>query len=105
MSHGDATQDALDLKEDFRQADISPEEAAMLEYAEKITLAPWTVMEADVENLRAHGFDDVAILEIATVSAYRNYIARVANALGVELEDSKYADNPEARAAMIDGMF
>jgi uncharacterized peroxidase-related enzyme len=104
VSEGDATQDALDLKEDFRKADIALEEVAMLEYAEKITLAPWTVTEADVENLRAHGFDDVAILEIATVSAYRNYIARVANALGVELEDTKFADNPEARAAMIEGL-
>jgi uncharacterized peroxidase-related enzyme len=105
VSEGDATQDALDLKEDFRKADISPDEMAMLEYAEKITLEPWTVTGADVENLREHGFDDVAILEIATVSAYRNYIARVANALGVELEEKKFADNPEARAAMIEGLF
>lgn len=104
MSEGDATQDALDLKEDFRSADISPAEMAMLEFAEKITLEPWTVTEADVEKLRGHGFDDVAILEIATVSAYRNYIARVANALGVEIEDSKFADNPEARAAMMEGL-
>ena len=76
----------------------------MLEYAEKITLAPWTVAESDVENLRAHGFDDVAILEIATVSAYRNFVARVANGLGVEVEDGKFADNPEARAAMMEGL-
>ncbi|HJP13769.1 MAG TPA: hypothetical protein QF533_05390 [Nitrospinota bacterium] len=104
MSEGDGTAEALALKEDFRSAGLSPEDLAMLEYAEKITLAPWTVTESDVENLRAHGFDDVAILEIATVSAYRNFIARVANGLGIELEDGKLADNPEARAAMMEGL-
>lgn len=76
----------------------------MLEYAEKITLAPWTVTEDDVAGLREHGFDDTAILEIATVSAYRNYIARVANALGVELGDHTFADDMAFRRTMEEGM-
>ncbi len=101
---GDAKKQAIALKENFREADISPEDLAMLEYAEKITLAPWTVTEADVENLRTHGFDDVAILEIASLASYRNYISRVANALGVELHDHTFADDPETRAAMEEGL-
>ena len=76
----------------------------MLEYAEKITLALWTVGEADVENLRAHGFSEVEILEIATVSSYRNYIARVANALGVEADDAPFAEDSGLRAAMEKGL-
>lgn len=76
----------------------------MLEYAEKITLAPWTVTEEDVENLRSHGFDDQQILEIATVSAYRNYIARVANALGVELNEHTFADDMDFRRTMEEGL-
>ncbi len=92
------------LKENFREADLSPEDRAMLEYAEKITLAPWTVTEDDVANLRGHGFGDVEILEIATVSAYRNYIARVASALGVELGEHTFADDMEFRRTMEEGM-
>ncbi len=92
------------LKENFRDADLSPEDRAMLEYAEKITLAPWTVTEGDVASLRSHGFDDVAILEIATVSAYRNYIARVASGLGVELGEHTFADDMEFRRTMEEGM-
>ena len=76
----------------------------MLDYAEKITLVPWTVTGDDVQNLRDHGFDDVAILEIATVSAYRNYIARVASGLGVELGDHTFADDMEFRRTMEEGM-
>lgn len=104
MSDGDAKQEALALKKDFRKADLNPEDRAMLEYAEKITRAPWTVTGEDVANLRGHGFDDVAILEIATVSAYRNYIARVANALGVELGEHTFADDMEFRRTMEEGM-
>ena len=76
----------------------------MLEYAEKITLAPWTVTEEDVANLRDYGFDDQQILEIATVSSYRNYIARVANALGVEVDEGTFADDAEMKAALTEGL-
>ena len=48
--------------------------------------------------------DDVAILEIASLASYRNYISRVANALGVELHDHTFADDPETRAAMEEGL-
>lgn len=94
----------LALKEDFRKAGVSPRDLAMLEFAEKITLNPSGVTKRDVENLRAHGFDDRAVLEIVTVSAYRNYIARVASALGVEVEDRHFSDDPETRAALEEGL-
>ena len=42
--------------------------------------------EADVEALRAHGLDDVAIHEAIQVVAYFNYVNRVADAVDVELE-------------------
>ena len=76
----------------------------MLEYAEKITNAPWTFTKKDVEDLRAHGFNDVQILEIAALASYRNYIARMANALGVELHDHTFADDAEIRAALEEGL-
>ncbi len=41
---------------------------------------------ADVEALRAHGFDDVAINDAVQVIAYFNYINRIADCLGVDLE-------------------
>lgn len=93
------------LKENFRDADVSPQDMAMLEYAEKITIEPWTITEADVENLRDNGFTDEQILEIASLASYRNYIARVANALGVKLHDHTFSDDPEFRAAMDKGLF
>ena len=62
----------------------------MLAYCEKMTLAPWTMTRDDVGSLRAVGFDDVEILAIVQAAAYRNYITRVADALGVELSNDEY---------------
>ncbi|MDA1001352.1 MAG: peroxidase [bacterium] len=104
MDSGDAKKKALALKEDFRGAELSPGDRAMLEYAEKITLVPWTVGGADIEKLREAGFSDVQILEIATVSSYRNYIARVASGLGVELDDGIFADDAQLRSRMEEGL-
>ena len=42
---------------------------------------------ADLDQLRAHGFDDTAIHDATQVIAYFNYITRIADALGVEPED------------------
>ena len=55
-------------------------------YAEKLTLSPSEMTEADVEGLRAAGFDDVAIQDAIQVISYFNYINRVADAIHVDLE-------------------
>ena len=58
----------------------------MLEYAEKLTLHPSKMMQADVEKLRDNGFSDTAILDICQVAAYFAFVNRLADGLGVELE-------------------
>lgn len=57
----------------------------MLEFSEKLTLLPCDMAEADVAGLRRHSFTDREILSITLAAAYRNFITRVADALGVEL--------------------
>ena len=75
------------LKQDFRQADLSPADRAMCEYVEKLTLKPWEMAEADVIALRTAGFSDSAILDINQVTGYYAYVNRLADGLGVELEE------------------
>ncbi len=55
-------------------------------YAVKLTLEPWSVERSDVEALRAVGLDDRAIVDVNQASSYFNYVNRVADGLGVELE-------------------
>ena len=74
------------LKEDWKQADLSNADRAMLVYVEKLTLRPWDMVEADVIALRDIGFSDSAILDINQVTGYYAFVNRLADGLGVELE-------------------
>jgi uncharacterized peroxidase-related enzyme len=82
------------LKVDFRQAELSPADRAMCEYVEKLTLKPWEMVEADVAALRDAGFSDSVILDINQVTGYYAYVNRLADGLGVELEEF-WKDLPE----------
>ena len=59
----------------------------MLDYAVKLTLTPHHITEADISNLRSSGFDETAILDLCQVVSYYNYVNRLADGLGVELEN------------------
>ncbi len=75
------------IERDYREAQLSPRERAMLNYAVKLTLTPSEMEQADVQHLREIGLSDAAILDLCQVSAYYNYVNRLAEGLGVELED------------------
>jgi len=55
-------------------------------YALKLTLAPWAMQEQDLSPMRAAGLSDRDIVDANQVVAYFNYVNRVADGLGVELE-------------------
>lgn len=74
------------IKTDYRTADLSPADRALCDYATKLTHTPGDMTEADVVTLRDHGFTDLAIHDAAQTIAYFNYINRVADGLGVDLE-------------------
>ena len=59
----------------------------MLDYAVKLTRDPGGMTSADTDALRAAGFGDRAILDLCQVTSYYNYVNRLADGLGVELED------------------
>jgi uncharacterized peroxidase-related enzyme len=75
------------LKKDYHSANLSSADRAMCEYVEKLTLKPWEMVEADVIALREEGFSDSAILDINQVTGYYAYVNRLADGLGVELEE------------------
>jgi uncharacterized peroxidase-related enzyme len=71
------------LCHDYRSAEISDADKAMLEYVVTLTKDATQVSREDHHHLRAAGFDDVAILQITLIASWFNYINRVADALGV----------------------
>lgn len=75
------------IEGDYRSAGLGPRRLAMLNYVAKLTEKPAAMRPGDVEELRAAGFSDRDILEIAEVTAYYAYVNRIADGLGVELEE------------------
>ena len=74
------------VKTDYRRADLSAADRRMLDFAVRLTRSPRESSSADVEALREVGFSDVAIHDIAQVTALFNYYNRLAEGLGVEPE-------------------
>ncbi|QVK21854.1 peroxidase [Mycoplasmatota bacterium] len=58
----------------------------MLDYAVKLTKNNKKITRIDIEILRNEGFNDKDNFDINQVVAYFNYVNRVVNGLGVELE-------------------
>jgi len=72
-------------------ADLSPADMAMVKYAVKLTIRPQSIREEDIRELHKHNFSDRAILEINLIVSYMNFVNRIAQGLGVELESAIYA--------------
>lgn len=62
-------------------------ERAILQYAMKLTLNPGAMVEDDVIALRRVGLDDTAIHDVAQVTALFNYYNRIADGLGIAIDD------------------
>ena len=76
-----------DLIRDFRDAQLSDRERALLEYADKLTRTPGEMREQDLEPLREVGLTDEGILDANLTVAYFAYVNRIADGLGVALDE------------------
>ena len=74
---------AAALRRDYREAEVTPQDRAMLDFTAKLTKESYKTTPDDLEKLCAVGFDDWAILQITMIAAWFNYINRVADVLGV----------------------
>lgn len=91
------------LKADYVQAELKPVDRAILDYAVKLTRMPADVTPADVQALREAGLTDRAVLDVAQVTAYFNFVNRLAEGLGVSLEAYWADDDPEEKSLSTSG--
>jgi uncharacterized peroxidase-related enzyme len=75
------------LATNYRKADITPRQRAMLDFAIKVCLRSAEVEEADFAALRAHGFDDEDIWDIGAITAFFGLSNRMANLTGMRPND------------------
>jgi len=65
---------------------LTARERALCTVAEKLSATPTRMVEEDWGALRALGFDDRACLEVAHVVGIFNYLTRLADGLGLQLD-------------------
>ena len=74
----------------YRKADITPRQTAMLDFAMKVALASHQIGEADFAALRAAGFSDEDAWDIAAIAAFFALSNRMANFSGMRPNDEFY---------------
>ena len=71
---------------DYRQANLSPRERALCDFAVKLTREAASIRETDIDALRAEGLSDTNVSDAIQVIGYFNYITRVADGVGIDDE-------------------
>jgi uncharacterized peroxidase-related enzyme len=74
----------------WRKADITPRQRAMLAFAMKVCQRSSEVDDADFAALREHGFDEEDAWDIAAITAFFGMSNRLANATGMKPNDEFY---------------
>lgn len=74
----------------YRTADITPRQKAMLDFATKLSLQPYDVSDADIETLRQQGFSDEDIWDIGAITAFFSLSNRMAHLTNMRPNDEFY---------------
>lgn len=74
----------------YRKADITPRQRAMLDFAMKVALESGRISEEDFPPLHAQGFSDEDIWDIAAIAAFFALSNRMANFAGMRPNDEFY---------------
>ncbi len=78
------------LATNYRKADITPRQKAMLDFAAKVSLTAYEVSDSDIEELHQHGFSDEDIWDIGAISAFFALSNRMANLTNMRPNDEFY---------------
>jgi uncharacterized peroxidase-related enzyme len=74
----------------YRKADITPRQKAMLDFAVKVSQQAHAVGESDFETLKEHGFTEEDAWDIAAISAFFGMSNRLANVTNMRPNDEFY---------------
>ena len=78
------------LSSNWRRADVTPRQRAMLEFAVKVAVRSAEIEDADFARLREQGFSDEDTWDIASIAAFFGMSNRIANATAMRPNDEFY---------------
>jgi uncharacterized peroxidase-related enzyme len=76
-----------EIKRDYTEAKLNSKDRIMLDFSLKLTQKAWESQQKDIDQLKSAGFSEEQIVEIVHIASYFNYINRVVDGLGGELEE------------------
>lgn len=82
---------------------LEPRERAMMAFAEKVARSADQITAADVDQLRAHGYRDEEIFDLAAAAAARCFFSKLLDALGVQADSSFNDLDPTLRQVLTVG--
>lgn len=91
------------VQSDFRKAGLPDKDVAMLSYAEKVARDASGISQTDIDALRAAGFSDRQICDIALCAAFRCFVSRFFDAVGAGTEPAFIDSDESFRSAMTVG--
>jgi uncharacterized peroxidase-related enzyme len=93
----------LSVQRDFRSAGLDERDVAMLAYAEQIARDASKITQGDIDRLRAVGFSDLEISDIALCASFRCFLSRFIDAVGARPEPAFFEPDPVLREALTVG--
>jgi len=78
------------IANNYRKADITPRQRAMLDFASKVCLNAQATSAQDFETLRSHGFSDDDIWDIAAIAGFFALSNRMASVAEIRPNDEFY---------------
>ncbi|MGY3034361.1 putative peroxidase-related enzyme [Bradyrhizobium sp. USDA 4354] len=75
----------------YRKADITARQRAMLDFAMKVSARAYEVDESDIQDLKAHGFTEEDVWDIAAIAAFFGMSNRLANVTSMRPNDEFFA--------------
>lgn len=85
---------------DYTDAGLDSADVAVMAFAEKLSLEPGRMTDADTARLREEGFTDRQIVDITFAAAARNFLSRALQALAVPVDDV-----PGLSPALVDALL
>ena len=102
--HSDDPELASHIMHDYTQADLDDQTRDMLDFAVNLTKNPSGNKKADIERLRSLGLDDQQILSTVLITCNFNFMTRLADGLGVEVQENRFEDAKRWMSADVQAM-
>jgi uncharacterized peroxidase-related enzyme len=74
----------------YRGADITPKQKAMLDFAMQVAAGGYAVGDEEIETLKRYGFSDEDVWDIAAIAAFFGMSNRMANVTGMRPNEQYY---------------